>query len=175
LLDIFSDSKIDDDILVYDDDFEDVEYVEASLSDPEIPVQEKLINLMKNDILDDSTNDPHLEEADLFLASDNSIPPGIENVADDPEGDIRFLEELLIDDSILSHESSESNFEDNLSIPRPPPEPPDTKTDAGEEILVVMNGKDKFDDDYKFFMFDKGFSLLSAESEDTIFDPGISG
>nr|GFC97157.1 hypothetical protein [Tanacetum cinerariifolium] len=33
--DIFSDSKIDDDILVYDY-FEDVEYVEASLSDPEI-------------------------------------------------------------------------------------------------------------------------------------------
>nr|GFC11775.1 hypothetical protein [Tanacetum cinerariifolium] len=34
--DTFSDSKIDDDILVYDDDFEDIEYVEASLSDPEI-------------------------------------------------------------------------------------------------------------------------------------------
>nr|GFB82748.1 hypothetical protein [Tanacetum cinerariifolium] len=34
--DTFSDSKIDDDISVYDDDFEDIEYVEASLSDPEI-------------------------------------------------------------------------------------------------------------------------------------------
>nr|GEZ40191.1 hypothetical protein [Tanacetum cinerariifolium] len=33
--DIFIDSKIDDDISVYDD-FEDIEYVEASLSDPEI-------------------------------------------------------------------------------------------------------------------------------------------
>nr|GEY92736.1 hypothetical protein [Tanacetum cinerariifolium] len=53
-----------------------------------------------------------LGEADLFL-SDDSIPPGIENVADDPEGDIRFLEELLINDSILSYESSDSNFEDN--------------------------------------------------------------
>nr|GEZ52748.1 hypothetical protein [Tanacetum cinerariifolium] len=40
----------------------------------------------------------------------DSIPPGIENVVDDPEGDIRFLEELLIDDSILFHESSDSNF-----------------------------------------------------------------
>nr|GFA37756.1 hypothetical protein [Tanacetum cinerariifolium] len=69
---------------------------------------------------DDSINDSLLEEADLFL-SDNSIPLGIENVADDPEGDIRFLEELLIDDSILSHESFDSNFEDNPSIPRPPP------------------------------------------------------
>nr|GEX74650.1 hypothetical protein [Tanacetum cinerariifolium] len=34
--DTFSDSKIDDDILVYDDDFEDIEYVEASLLDSEI-------------------------------------------------------------------------------------------------------------------------------------------
>nr|GFB75932.1 hypothetical protein [Tanacetum cinerariifolium] len=42
-----------------------------------------------------------------------------------------------------------------------------------EEIQVVMIGKDKFDDDSQIFMFDKVFSLLSAESEDTIFDPGI--
>nr|GFB05903.1 hypothetical protein [Tanacetum cinerariifolium] len=55
-------------------------------------------------------------EADLFL-SDNSIPPGIENVADDPEGDVRFIEELLIDDSILSHESFDFNFENNPIIP----------------------------------------------------------
>nr|GEY14058.1 hypothetical protein [Tanacetum cinerariifolium] len=130
--DIFFDSKINDDISVYDDDFEDIEYVEASLPDPEIVSEE-------------------------------------EN-----EGDIRFLEELLIDDSILSHDSYDFNFEDNPSIPRPPPEPPDVETDAGEEILVVMNDKDKFDKDYHFFMFDKVFSLLFAESEDTIFDPSIS-
>nr|GFC89236.1 hypothetical protein [Tanacetum cinerariifolium] len=90
-------------------------------------------------------------EADLLLASDNSIPPGIENIADDSKGDIHFLEELLIDDSILSHKSSDSNFEDNPSIPRPPPEPPDAETDAGEEIPVVMNDKDKFYKDYYFF------------------------
>nr|GFA25624.1 hypothetical protein [Tanacetum cinerariifolium] len=63
---------------------------------------------------------------------------------------------------------------DNLSFLRPPPEPPDAETDAGEEIPVVMNDKDKFDEDYYFFMFDKVFSFLSAESDDTIFDPGIS-
>nr|GFA43084.1 hypothetical protein [Tanacetum cinerariifolium] len=83
---------------------------------------------------------------------------------------------LLIDDSILSHDSSDSNFEDNLSIPRPPPEPPDAETDVGEEIPVVMNNKDE-DVDYSSFiivMFDKVFYLLSTESEDTIFDPGIS-
>nr|GEY23626.1 hypothetical protein [Tanacetum cinerariifolium] len=209
---IFSNSKIDDDISVYDDDFEDIEYVEASLSDPEIvnveeenvvqqeeeeidledisqiqyvvlrekllsitrlisnieslndnstpdrvlnsfesdnslsdnfspefktfcdytketrsgntthadnsfpeydsfcfeiePDQERLINAAKNDIPNDSSNDPLLEEAELFLAFDNSIPP-------------------------------------------------DDETDEGEEIPVVMNDKDKFDEDYYFIMFDK--------------------
>nr|GEX42224.1 hypothetical protein [Tanacetum cinerariifolium] len=293
---IFSDSKNDDDISVYDDDFEDVEYVEASLPDPEIvsieeenvlhqakndvnqeeeevdledisqiqdvdlrekllsitrfisnieslnanpipdlvlnssisipifkesdnslsdnfspefktfcdhteetrsgnttthandfipeydsfcfeiePDQERLINVVKSNISNESSNDSLLEEADLFLASDKSIPSGIENSAEDPKGDIRFLEELLIDDSILSHESSDSNFEDNPSVPLPPPEPPDAETNAGEEIPVVMNDKDKFNEDYYFFMFDKVFSLLSAESEDTIFDPDEGG
>nr|GFB64624.1 hypothetical protein [Tanacetum cinerariifolium] len=99
---------------------------------------------------DDSSNDPLLKEA-LFL-SDNSIPPGIKNSADDPEGEILFLEELLIDDSILSHESFDSNFEDNPSIPQPPPKLPDAETDAGKEILVMMNDKDEFDDDYFTFM-----------------------
>nr|GEY49236.1 hypothetical protein [Tanacetum cinerariifolium] len=138
---------------------------------------ERLINVMKNDIPDDSSNDPLLEEADLFLASDNSIPPSIENVADDSEGDICFLEELLIVDSILSHESSDSNFEDNPSVPRPPPEPPDAEFDAGKKIPVVINDKDE-DVDYSSFIFviypEMFPLLLSAESEDTIFDPGIS-
>nr|GEY18512.1 UBN2 domain-containing protein [Tanacetum cinerariifolium] len=130
----------------------------------------------ENDIPDNSLNNFLLDEADLFL-SDNLIPPGIENVADDPEGDICFLEELLIDDFILSHQSSDSNFEDNPLIPRPPPEPLDAETDAGEEILVVTNKKYE-DVDYTSFIFviypEMLPLLLSAESEDTIFDPGIS-
>nr|GFB54433.1 hypothetical protein [Tanacetum cinerariifolium] len=127
------------------------------------------------------------------------IRRGIENVADDPEGDIHFLKELLIDDSILSHESSD--FKDNPSISRPPPEPPDDNFDLepevisavmedidepnehfnpGEEIFVSTNNKDV---DYFPFMFvirfflpylilpDISPLLLSVESEDTIFDP----
>nr|GEZ30039.1 hypothetical protein [Tanacetum cinerariifolium] len=147
------------------------------------PDQERLINIVKNDISDESTSDPLLEEADLFLASDNSISLGIENFAYDSEGDIRFLEALLIDYSIPfpNNESSESDF-DNPSFPRPPPEPPDAefdfKPDSEEEILVVMNNRDEFDVDYysfMFFIYFKVFSfLLSAESEDTIFDPDIS-
>nr|GFB49227.1 hypothetical protein [Tanacetum cinerariifolium] len=145
------------DILIDDNAFEDIEYVEALLSDPEIvsveeennePDQERLINLMKNDNSNNSSNDPLLEEVNLFLF-DNSIPSGIKNVADDPEGDIRFLEELLINDSILSHESSDSNFEDNPSNLRPPPEPPDDNFDLEPEvILVVMEDIDEPDEHF---------------------------
>ncbi|GKC88647.1 hypothetical protein Tco_1149296 [Tanacetum coccineum] len=37
-------------------------------------------------------SDSHMEEIDLFLAFDDSMPPGIENDDYDSEGDIRFLE-----------------------------------------------------------------------------------
>nr|GEZ03687.1 hypothetical protein [Tanacetum cinerariifolium] len=194
---IFSDSKIDDDISVYEDDFEDIEYVKASLSNSKI-VSVEAKNVVQNDVTDISqiqdivlhekllsitrlisnieslndnptpnrvlnsfesdnslsdnfspefktfcyyTKETRSEEAALFLASDNSIPSGIESVADYSEGDIRFLEELRIDDSILYHESSDSNFEDIPSIPRPPPKPPDAS--------VVMNYN--LNEDYYFF------------------------
>nr|GFB35020.1 hypothetical protein [Tanacetum cinerariifolium] len=145
---IFSDSKNDDDISSDDDAFGNIDHTKETRSGnttthandslPEYdsfwfeikPDQERLINVVKNDISDDSTNVPLLEEADLFLASDNSIPSGIKNFAYDSEGDIHFLEELLIDDSIpfLNNESSGSDF-DNLLVPRPPPEPPDAEFD----------------------------------------------
>nr|GEW43563.1 hypothetical protein [Tanacetum cinerariifolium] len=126
--DIFSDSKDDDDISVYDD-FEDVEYVEASLSDPEI-------------------------------------------VSVEEENDVNQEEE-----------------EDNPSLPQPPPEPPDDELDlepdSGEDISLVINKNDE-DDDYFPLMFVIQFFLpylifpeisplfIFAESEDIIFDPGIS-
>nr|GEX17783.1 hypothetical protein [Tanacetum cinerariifolium] len=164
------------------------------------PDQERLINVVKSDISDDSSNDPLLEEADLFLVSDNSIPPGIENFAYNSKGNIRFLEALLINDSIpfsnneLSN-NKESDF-DNPSFQRPPPKPPDVdidfKPDSEEEIPLVMNDRDKFDvsndedgDHFPFMFviriflpglicFKMFLSFLSAESEDTIFDLGIS-
>nr|GFB02028.1 hypothetical protein [Tanacetum cinerariifolium] len=148
----------------------------------------------------DDDYDLLLGEADLFL-SDDLIPPGIENFVDDPEGDVCFLEELLINDSILSHESFDSSFEDNPSISRPSPEPPDDNFDLEPEVIsAVMEDIDEpdkhfnpgreinvstkiEDDDYFPFMFvirfflpylillDISPLLLSAESEDTIFDP----
>ncbi|GKA02196.1 hypothetical protein Tco_0674861 [Tanacetum coccineum] len=45
-------------------------------------------------------SDSLMEEIDIFLAPDDSIPPGIENDDYDLEGDVLFLEELLNDDSL---------------------------------------------------------------------------
>nr|GFA42702.1 hypothetical protein [Tanacetum cinerariifolium] len=164
---IFFDSKNDDDILSENDDFKDIKYVEASLSDSKIVsvaeenvvyreeeevnfedisqiqdviLREKLLSINHlianieslNDnptpdlVLNSSVSFPiseesedslsdnfspefetfcdHTEEtrseADLFLASDNSIPPGIKNFGDDSEGDIHFLEALISNNSI---------------------------------------------------------------------------
>nr|GEV85460.1 hypothetical protein [Tanacetum cinerariifolium] len=167
------------------------------------PDQEKLTSVFKNDISDNSTNDPHLEEVNLFLASDNSIPLGIENFAYDPEGDIRFLEELLIEDSI---HFSNNESSDNQSFPRPPPEPPDAKFDLEPEVISAMmknidelnedecfdpggeidvSTKDEDVDYFPFIFVIKIFLpyliypevsplFLSTESENTIFDHGIS-
>nr|GEU57098.1 hypothetical protein [Tanacetum cinerariifolium] len=44
--------------------------------------------------------DPFMEEIDLFLASDGSIPSGIDSYYSDSEGDNIFLERLLYDDPI---------------------------------------------------------------------------
>nr|GFC55753.1 hypothetical protein [Tanacetum cinerariifolium] len=92
------------------------------------PNQERLTRIVMNNISNDSSNDPLLEEADLFLTLDNSIPQGIENFGYDSEGDIRFLKELLVDDFIPSSKNELSDFDhDNLSFPRPPPEPSDVE------------------------------------------------
>nr|GEU82343.1 hypothetical protein [Tanacetum cinerariifolium] len=156
-----------------------------------------------NDIYD---NDPFMKEVDLFLATYHSIPPCNENYYD-TEGDIRFLETLLIDDSIPF--SVNESFEDDPSIPRPPTEPPDDEFEfdpkTGDVISAVIDNIDKPNKDKSFdlggeiiistkdedvdyfpFMFVIQIFLpylilpeisplfLSAESEDTIFDPGIS-
>nr|GEY53021.1 hypothetical protein [Tanacetum cinerariifolium] len=117
------------------------------------PDQGRLINVVMNDISDNSTNEPLLEEVDLFLASDNSIPSGIKNFGYDSEGDIHFLEELLVDDSILlfENESSYIDHHDDPSFPRPPPEPPDVEIcfdfepNSDEVISDELNEDECFD------------------------------
>ncbi|GJR65026.1 hypothetical protein Tco_0011091 [Tanacetum coccineum] len=64
---------------------ENVDTIIESLSYSPIPVED---------------SDSLIEEIDLFLTSDDSMPPGIESDDYDSEGDFRFLEELLINDSL---------------------------------------------------------------------------
>ncbi|GKB67285.1 hypothetical protein Tco_0928697 [Tanacetum coccineum] len=72
-------------------------------------------------------SDSLMEEIDIFLAPDDSIPPGIKNDDYDSEGDVLFLEELLNNDSISlpEYESFHVDFYNVPSSPRPPKKPPD--------------------------------------------------
>nr|GEZ14371.1 hypothetical protein [Tanacetum cinerariifolium] len=141
-------------------------------------------------------NDSQQEEIDIITSTDDVLPPGVEN-DDDSDGEVDTVDDLRVDNSISNSEHEYSDDEgsdfDNPSVPLPPPEPPDEELnfeiDFGDEISVVrntivefeyLNPRVEFDvsndenDDYSYFMFvmfAKVFSFLSAESEDTIFDP----
>nr|GEW22935.1 Pol polyprotein [Tanacetum cinerariifolium] len=116
-----------------------------------------------NDISNDSTNDPLLEEANVFLASDNSIPPGVKHHGNDSKRDIHFLEALLIDVFIPFSVSESFDFEDDLSIPRPLPKPPDEETNS-EVISTVM---ENIDEPNKDEYFDPGGEIfVSTKDED---------
>nr|GEZ38338.1 reverse transcriptase domain-containing protein [Tanacetum cinerariifolium] len=129
---------------------------------------------------------------DIVINTDDVLPPRVEN--GDSDGEVDVVDDLRVDNSISNseHDSSESEESDfnNPLVPLPPLEPPDEELDFeidfGDEILVVRNtivdfkcidARVKFDDkndDYSYFMFDKVFSFLFAESEDMIFDPGFT-
>nr|GEY75458.1 hypothetical protein [Tanacetum cinerariifolium] len=191
--DIFSDSKNNDDISSDDDDFEDIEYVEASLLDPEIvSVEEENISKLFAIIRKRREVVTPLLMLIILFPSMIHFALRLSPIRRDKQNDsIPFP----------NNESSESDF-DNPSVPLPPPEPPDAEfdfePDTGDEISVVMNNNDKLecfdpggkidDEDVDYFPFifeiriflpyliySKLFlSFLSAESEDTIFDPGFS-
>nr|GEX73866.1 hypothetical protein [Tanacetum cinerariifolium] len=167
-------------------------------SGPLIPidiVEEERIRRKHADYINRMEINPHQEEIDVVTVTDDMLPPIVKN--DDSDEEVDAVDDLRVDNSNSNseHEFSESeDFDfDNPSVPLPPPEPPDEEfyfeIDFGEEISVVRNtivkfecidARVKFDvfndenDVLSYFMFDKVFSLLSVESEDTIFDPGIS-
>nr|GFA82146.1 hypothetical protein [Tanacetum cinerariifolium] len=111
-------------------------------------------------------SNPHQEEIDVVSITNDVLPPSVDN-------------------------SEDFDF-DNPPLPLPPLKPPDKGFNFENEIsfersVIVkfecIDARVKFDvfndenDVLSYFMFvifDKELSLLSAESEDTIFDPGIS-
>nr|GEY22665.1 hypothetical protein [Tanacetum cinerariifolium] len=182
--DILSDSNYDDDISSDDVAFEDIEYIEASLPDP------KLVSL-------EEENDVHQEEEEFNLediqdvilheklVSINRLIVNIESLNDNPTPDRSF--------------EFEDNPSFLRPPPEAPDAEFDFEPDAGEQISVVINNNDELecldqrgeidefknveDDDYFPFIFviriflpyliysEVFLFLLSAESEDTIFDP----
>nr|GFB46819.1 hypothetical protein [Tanacetum cinerariifolium] len=139
-------------------------------------------------------SDSRQEEIDVVSVTNDVLPPSVDN--DDSDEEVDAVDVLRVDNFIQNSEyeysdSEDSDF-DNPSIPLPPPEPPDKGFDVEIKISVVrnvivkferINARVKFDvfndenDVLSYFMFvifAKEFCLLSAESEDTIFDPGIS-
>nr|GFC10135.1 hypothetical protein [Tanacetum cinerariifolium] len=116
----------------------DIEYVDASVPDLAIVSVEKENVVQREEEEIDLEDISQVQDVVLRekLFSITRLISNIESLNDNStpdQGDIRFLEELLIDDSNISHESFDSNFEENLLISRPPLEPPDDNFDLETE------------------------------------------
>nr|GFC29229.1 hypothetical protein [Tanacetum cinerariifolium] len=97
------------------------------------------------------------EEINVVSVMDDVLPLSVDN--DDSDEEVDAVDVLRVDNFIQNFEhqyseSEDSDF-DNPPLPLPPSEPPDKGFYFEIKISVE-------------------FSLLSPESEDTIFDPGIS-
>nr|GFB87835.1 hypothetical protein [Tanacetum cinerariifolium] len=134
---------------------------------------------------------PRQEEIDVVSVTNDALPPSDDDSDEEVDdiGDVRV--DNVIQNSKHEYSESEDSDVDNPPLPLPPLEPPDKEFDFEKEISVVRNAIvkfeciearvkfDVFNDEnnvlsyFMFVIFAKKFSLLSAKSEDTIFDPGI--
>nr|GEU74360.1 hypothetical protein [Tanacetum cinerariifolium] len=122
-------------------------------------------------------DDSQREEIDIFIGTDDLLPPGIKSDDYDSEEDIHFLEELLINDSIPLPENESSDFDhhDDPSFPRHPSEPPDVEfffdfePNSGEVISVVMNNIDELNEDECFdprgFLYHDFYMVIIIDEE----------
>nr|GEW26876.1 retrovirus-related Pol polyprotein from transposon TNT 1-94 [Tanacetum cinerariifolium] len=125
------------------------------------------------------------------VESFSSLPIPIQESDPHEEVDAVLRVDNFIQNSEHEYSESEDSDFDNPPIPLPPPEPPDKGFDFEIKISVMrsvivkfecIDARVKFDvfndenDVLSYFMFVifKELSLLSVESGDTIFDPGIS-
>nr|GEV25163.1 reverse transcriptase domain-containing protein [Tanacetum cinerariifolium] len=153
---------------------EDIPFLEKSSTKNLIPIPNECME-----------SKPRQEEIDVVSITNDVLPP-----SDDDSDEEVDVVDLRVDNFIQNseHEYSESENSDfdNPLLPLLPPEPPDKDFDFEKEISVVKNvivkfecikGRVKFEDEndvlsyFMFVIFAKEFSLLSPESEDTIFDP----
>ncbi|GJR52486.1 hypothetical protein Tco_1403007 [Tanacetum coccineum] len=189
--------------IVETDPEKDIRLIEKLLNDDSSPYSPEELNSKIPDAIIESfspspipveDSDSLMEEIDIFLAPDDSIPPGIKSDDYDLEGDVLFLKELLNDNSISlpEYESFHIYFYNVPSSPRPPKKPSDDdvyfdiKPDTG--VLTTKMVDDIYDNSTRelyvhvpnvlpthptlYPVFD---TLLpfSSENEDKVFNPGI--
>ncbi|GKC63132.1 hypothetical protein Tco_1095730, partial [Tanacetum coccineum] len=107
-------------------------YDNSSLRPPEelnAEIADTILESLSPSLIPVEDSDSHMKEIDLFFATDDSMPSGIENDDYDSVGDILFLEELLSNDPLPLPEIESSNLDhfNDPSSPRPPPEPPNVE------------------------------------------------
>nr|GEW68259.1 hypothetical protein [Tanacetum cinerariifolium] len=161
-----------------------------SLIDPIPPrIEEADFDLEEEIRLVENLFDSHMEEIDLFLATDDLMPSSIKNEDYDSERDIHFPEELLSDDLLPLPENESSNFDhhDDPLFPRSPLEPPDVEVFFDfEPDTGVLTAKVVEDISEHYVCMPKVLpsqptlysnihTLLpfSSENENKVFKPGI--
>ncbi|GJW15758.1 hypothetical protein Tco_0019891 [Tanacetum coccineum] len=142
-------------ILRLTDPEEDIRLVERLLYDNSSPRPPEEYNFENSDAIIEpfspspipiEDSDSLIEEIDLFLTPDDSMPSGIENDDYESEGDILFLEDLLSNDSPSLYENESFHF-DVPSYPRPHGKPPDDdeiEPDTGVLTTKVVGDISKF-------------------------------
>ncbi|GKA64102.1 hypothetical protein Tco_0763708 [Tanacetum coccineum] len=115
---------------------EDIRLIEKLLNNDSFPhslkelnseIPDAIIKSFSPSLIPIEDSDSLMEEIDIFIAPDDSIPPGIKNDDYDSEEDVLFLAELLNNDyiSLPEYESFHVDFYNVPSSPRPPEKPPD--------------------------------------------------
>ncbi|GJZ75484.1 zinc finger, CCHC-type containing protein [Tanacetum coccineum] len=166
---------------------EDIRLIKKLLYDNSSPRPSEELNSEISDAMIESfssspipvkDSDSLMEEIDIFLVTDDSIPPGIENDNYDSEGDDLFLEELLNNDfvSLPEYESFHFDSYNVPSSPRPPEKPPDDDgyLDIEPDTGVLTT---KVDLDFTFSTEFSGSILVvsfPSRNRNKTFDPGIS-
>nr|GEW29457.1 hypothetical protein [Tanacetum cinerariifolium] len=118
-------------------------------------------------------SDSFREEIDIFTGTDDLLPQSIKSDGYDSEGNIYFLEELLVDDSTLIPEIESSNFDhhDDSPFPRPPSEPLDVEfffnlePNSGELISAVMNNINELNEEECFKLGGKIDGFANVEDD----------
>nr|GEV24787.1 hypothetical protein [Tanacetum cinerariifolium] len=160
-----------------------------SLEELNVKIDDTILESLSPSPIPVKDSDSQIEDIDLFLATDDLMPSGIEYDDYDSERDIHFIQELLSNDTIPlpKNESSKFDHRDDPSFPRPPPKPPDVEVFFDfKPNTVVLTSKMVEDISKHCVLMPKVLpsqptlcpnidTLLpfSSENKDKVFNPGV--